>query len=389
MAAIFFPFPYLAPESSVVTRGSMFDIPIFCKRNIKSHVCKNFYRNIDPSVAKFHLCPYGFGVEVVKFDSESVIFTCLNIERYSNRKEIRRRLCNNDFLPKLMLKDYEFIKQNALNFYKNSQEYIAQIHTEENYANTYKEKMEGLDNTFHELRKLNKQLKSQVESLIYQSDTFSLSRNNIDKIKYLAKNIFHSSQLITIRLNTYDFTINPNLSLREEKSKMPIHKKFVKISHNLREYANNKHIRINLTGKSYGYIQGNDVFELLPYLLLDNAIKYSMPNRNIDVIFKESDTKLIVTIRSYSIRPDNHELINLKMRGMRGRNTESVQGQGIGLYIADIICQTHNIDLTFKLGTEKYYDHTNDNVAYSDFNAILTFNEFIRDNSGDDGNDDY
>ena len=79
MAAIFFPFPYLAPESSVVTRGSMFDIPIFCKRNIKSHVCKNFYRNIDPSVAKFHLCPYGFGVEVVKFDSESVIFTCLNI----------------------------------------------------------------------------------------------------------------------------------------------------------------------------------------------------------------------------------------------------------------------------------------------------------------------
>lgn len=278
----------------------------------------------------------------------------------------------------MSIRDYEYIKNNAQKLYDNSQGYIAKVHAEENEGNKYQEKIEGLDNTFHELRKINKQLKSQVESLIFQSDISTPNEIDIEKINYFSKNIFHSSQLFSIRLNTYDFTLNPEIPLREEKTKMCVHRKFTKISYHLREYAYNKNIRINISGESYGFINGNDVFELLPYLLLDNALKYSMPNKNIEVNFDEIGSQLSVTIKSFSIRPDNHEINNLKVRGYRGRNTEGVQGQGIGLYLADAICHLHNIDLTFKIGDNKYYDHTNNDIAYSDFYAILKFNDFER-----------
>lgn len=380
----FFPFPYYTSNSGTINRGSFFDLPKYCNLHQHSFKCKDFYKNLDISKPRKCKCPYGFGVEIVRYGTNTVVFTCLNVEKISDRIKIQRRLTKNDFLPKLTLQEYDYIKNNSLILFQNSKEYIEDMNIKEMKENSYQEKIDSLNNTFHELRKLNKLLKSQVENLIYQSDHFSLSRNNIDKISYLAKNIFHSSQLITIRLNTYDFTVNPELSLQEEKCSMQIHKKFVKISYELREYANNKRIKINILGKSYGYIYGLDVFELLPYLLLDNAIKYSQQGRDIDIIFEETSETLRVTVKSFSLSPDNSELARLKLRGFRGNNSESIQGQGLGLYIADMICQFHDIDLNFKIGKEKYYDHSNNNLAYSEFRAILTFNNFEHGNADEE-----
>ena len=119
-------------------------------------------------------------------------------------------------MPRISLANYEksinnisILTNSSVDFYKKENEEIIS-------KETYIDKIEILDNTFHELRKLNQELKLQTEHLIYQSNNFSW--NNVGDIKYLSQNIFSTSQLISIRLNTYDFGVNPNLSQYEEKS---------------------------------------------------------------------------------------------------------------------------------------------------------------------------
>lgn len=200
--------------------------------------------------------------------------------------------------------------------------------------------------------------------------------------KKKSQNVFSTSQVISIRLNTYDFGVNPNLSLYEERSPITIHKKFKKVAHCLKEYALYKQIKIQFIGESYSAIMANDILELLPYLLLDNAIKYSLTNKSIDVNFSELNNDLYVKIKSFSLRPHENELNKLTVRGVRSSRIESnVQGQGIGLYLANYICELHGIDISFKLGKDRYFENS---LPYSDFIVTLIFHDVIKDSSIDD-----
>lgn len=92
MDTYFFPFPNVAPGTTKITQGNFVDIPSFCKRNLNSRICKQYYRNLDYSKLGFQICPYGFGTEVIKFGTETVIFTCLNVEKNSDRKKYKKGL---------------------------------------------------------------------------------------------------------------------------------------------------------------------------------------------------------------------------------------------------------------------------------------------------------
>lgn len=94
---------------------------------------------------------------------------------------VQRRLSEKDFMPRISLANYEksinnisILTNSSVDFYKKENEEIIS-------KETYIDKIEILDNTFHELRKLNQELKLQTEHLIYQSNNFSW--NNVDDIK--------------------------------------------------------------------------------------------------------------------------------------------------------------------------------------------------------------
>ena len=235
MKNIIYPYPFKLSTTGDLSGGIVFQIPSFCKSNHKTKKCRDFYTK-ECEIEGYKQCPYGFAVSINRFLGQKVIFSCLYIDKISDRKMVQRRLSEKDFMPRISLANYEksinnisILTNSSVDFYKKENEEIIS-------KETYIDKIEILDNTFHELRKLNQELKLQTEHLIYQSNNFSW--NNVDDIKYLSQNIFSTSQLISIRLNTYDFGVNPNLSLYEEKSPIQIHKKFVKVAHCLREYAN-------------------------------------------------------------------------------------------------------------------------------------------------------
>lgn len=367
-----FPFPYKLNYSGELNDGIFIKIPYFCLHNKSSIKCRDFYKSIK-DIEGFHTCPYGFGLNIVKHGEMKLIFTCLNIEKITDKKLIQKRLNDKDFLPRLSTEYYNSLIKDVFALIENANEFYAYLNDKEQYNNEVEDQKEILNNTFHELRKLNSQLKTQTENLILQTNQLQRDEE-LYRVKYLAQNIFSTTQLVSIRLNTYDFGVNPDLALTEVKSKIQIHKKVVKVAHCLREYANEHHVKINIIGESYSLVEANDVLELLPYLLLDNAIKYSLKNKNIEVKFTEKDDKLIIAFKGMSLRPSDSELLNLKERGIRSERASNIEGQGIGLYLANYICELNDIDLKIELGKNREYFNQD---TYSDFIATLTFNEII------------
>lgn len=118
------------------------------------------------------------------------------------------------------------------------------------------------------------------------------------------------------------------------------------------------------------------VVELLPYILIDNAIKYSHPKHDIVIKFEETDQVLTVCITSCSLRPLNGDVSKLMDRGYRDPNAAYLKdGKGIGLYLANTICKYNDIDISISLGQNR---ETKDGYIYSDFNVKLVFRNIIK-----------
>lgn len=73
--------------------------------------------------------------------------------------------------------------------------------------------------------------------------------------------------------------------------------------------------------------------------ILENAVKYSQPNQNIDIAVERLPlyTKISITDHGIGILPDEWNLIF--KRFYRGKNVKNVEGAGLGLYLASLILQ--------------------------------------------------
>lgn len=366
------PFPYRDSINGEVKDGTFLKSPIFCTRN-NNNKCKEHYRNVLRKEG-IYTCPYGFATDFFKVNKQSILLTGLNIESYSDRKKIQKNLNKKDFSPKMSVQEYENTKNNFVSFL-NANQNLASTITDYNVAKEIvDENKELLDNTFHELRKMNMQLKRQTESLNFEVDKQNPS---YQKIKYLCLNIFSTSRLISTRLNTYDFGLNPDLMANTVKTPTKVFKKIEKVAHCLKIEADEKGTRINLEGNSYNSIEANDVFELLPFLLLENAIKYTPKNEIITVKFSEKNNSLFVRFKNIGPRPEKDEIPKLTERGVRSCNVSNKTGYGLGLYLANFIAELNNISFDIKIEDEIRYI---DNIKYSNFVVDLKFEDMIEAN---------
>lgn len=303
-----------------------------------------------------------------------MILSCLNVDRISDKKAIQKRLRDRDFLPRIPYNSYIQSKTSICSLVEESSDFFQQESNFKKTKATYDEKTEMLDDTFHELRKLNQQLKPAAERLILELDYFD--GNDPSQIEYYTRQLHATSQLISIRLSTYDLSITSDFSVFDKKGPIAIYKKFDKVSKLLEGQANDRHLKIVLKGESYRACRANDLVELLPYLLLDNAIKYSMCYNNIFVIFEEEKDSLIVSVKSLSQRPDKKEIPHLKERGFRSKhNSKEVGGKGIGLYLADLICINSDITMDISIGDRIDEDITGQ--KYSDFIVRMDFSSIL------------
>lgn len=167
---------------------------------------------------------------------------------------------------------------------------------------------------------------------------------------FLCETIHYTSGMIASRLGFTDLELNPAAVDRQPKHRIGIYKKFDKARYILGLRAREKKTKINFDGQSRLEFEALPAFELVPFVVLDNAIKYSPRDQSIDVSFTEAGQDLEVVVSSMGPVVEDSELESIFDNGTRGRHAQGmpVGGEGRGLFLAKFLCDYHDISLKAK-----------------------------------------
>lgn len=161
-----------------------------------------------------------------------------------------------------------------------------------------------------------------------------LDEGNLHEAKTRVDTVIAAQGILKMRTDALDFSgnaIDPT-----DRQRINFYKKIDKVQRCFKSIAVNQRKSVSLIGGSYASILGQDVFELVPYTIIDNAVKYSPPGFDISVFVSDGDGKARMLVKSYGpyIDPQEREAIfNKGFRGGAALRTKN-PGSGLGLSIA-------------------------------------------------------
>ncbi len=258
--------PYYDRTSNKTIDGEVYTLHKFCSK-VLSEKCREFYQSIDK--AGFYLCPFGYNTYATNFSiANNILYTSLLIGNMYDKKKLKKRAEEkNKFSEDEIIRLIGIFEQ----LYKRAK--ASEINTE--YESTL------IRDIFHEVRRLSRDINSQSMELVKKIGT------NDEKISPIVDNILATMQLVSIRLDSYELYKNPGAITSATQPNIVIYRKFDKARFILAAQAKSKKLNLNFNNQSHFAISGYEIFDLLPYILLDNAIKYSVKNQDIDVYFDE------------------------------------------------------------------------------------------------------
>lgn len=335
--------------------GSIIKLTQFCKQN-KNIKCESFYKNIFEKEG-IHICPYGFNAFVSKCGGEIDIFTGFRVKDKFDIKKVNLKLRKGDNNKVILYEEMETYIEN----YK----LILKLKNEKNYLNEF------IANIIHDIRKFNTNIKARSE---YISNKQGCRKKYVESIRRYGDNIWAMSQLISTRLSEYDYLYAEAPFQCGSKYEFNFFTTFDKIRRCMIDESKREHkeIRVRANG-SCSPIQAYDSIKYMPFLLIDNALKYSFDNTIIEVEIRDEENSQTIEIKSKGVFVEADEIEKLFIRGYRGKNTMEFtkEGSGIGLYLVKEICNANNIKIEIK--TERILNKTKQkrNIDEGVFNVIL------------------
>jgi K+-sensing histidine kinase KdpD len=354
-----FPFPVCEENAFPPSDGFIVKCPTFF-RTLSAKPFVRFFKSL-PEEETLHIDPVGFTVLPLTLGGRRRMVCGVRVEGFYDRKKTKAKI-GADFNPVLPLAVFV---DTVAKFRSVAVAPQAELHQ----AAEQIESKEFVSFTMHEIRKLNLQIKSQAEEM-----NSSLTRGQPDAkfLEYRAQNIFATSALISMRLDAYDFHINPAVFATATRNPIAVYKKFEKTKHCLQIASQKQHKNIKLEGASFHSILGYTVFELLPFVLLENAIKYSPGEQDISVTFGEMNNRLEVTVESLGpmlLPEEESQVFHRRFRGTHAKDL--TEGTGVGLHFAKLVCDLHNINISVQS------DHREmlrlNGISYSMFRVRLQF----------------
>lgn len=356
---------YLLPvlTNQSIEDGTFIQAPEFCKSECSKSDCKKFYEGIKKSdFNRFIVCPHGMTVYMYSHGEIFIPFVgmrCRGTYNKQKAKEIRR---NNDSCHYDPILDEE----NFLTLMEHSVK-------EQISISKAVEKEKSLDSIAHEVKKLNAQIKDRTDLIIQYYDTESgntLSDKEMKEIFEKIKTIYVCSSLISMRFSLLNYEKNPSVLSQGMQNTCNVYKKFDKMRIVFSNYLRKK-VPIQIHGNSYYQIKAYPFFEMIPLLLIDNAVKYSCAGNSVDIYFDETSTELTVEIISFGPYCSPEEISDIFSKGFRGKYANNVtEGSGIGLFFVKLLCELHGINITATSGTKTV---NIDGIPYAEFKIALKF----------------
>jgi len=147
-------------------------------------------------------------------------------------------------------------------------------------------------------------------------------------------NTLAAQAMLSIRTDILDITESNDVQLDE--TKVHVYRKFHKVVNSFKPGCSLKNIDINISGSSHSVTLGPDCAEIIAYILIDNALKYSPANHKISVSVLEANKYISVSVTSLGPLVEKDELELIFEKGYRSRAARKVEanGTGYGLYLA-------------------------------------------------------
>lgn len=233
-----------------------------------------------------------------------------------------------------------------------------------NYLNTG-EKIELLFNratraNIHEVRDINSDIYNIAYALNTANDGNSNIQNDILRIVAL-------SETLKIRIDFLDALTNPVIA-SARGGQIPIYRNFDRMRRSLKVSADSKNLTIIMKGQSQGRIHAIKLFDVIPYLVIQNSIKYSPENETIIIDIQENASEITVIVTSLGPKIDSDETSRIFTGGFRGRNAKkhSTEGSGLGLFVLKELVEKH------QNGIVVFYQE-DDNLSINDIPYARTF----------------
>lgn len=309
----------------------------FCKNKIELSKCQNFYNSLLSQNDGMYQCPYGFNC----IKNGNKVHNCVLLkENYINKK----------------MKDKKSIEQKI--FSKNEIVNMIEIDNENNqYMNDFELLYKSMSDFLHDITKVNKMIDTYSKSITKKD----LIKKDVSKLE----SILHLSDFITKRIELYRMTSNSEIIKTGRKRKRNAYQLWDIYRHIFGDFC--RELSLSIDMKIYNenhieesdkgtYFYANDSITILPYLIIDNAIKYSRKDSTIKIRFYQKDDILqkitISSLPSYIITEDTSKLLERGYRALN--NTSKSSGSGLGLSIAKQICEYNDINLQLYIDADEF-----------------------------------
>ncbi|MBE1273879.1 ATP-binding protein [Enterovibrio baiacu] len=340
-------FPVWDINNNKIIDGTFLNVSTQCLK-AKTRTCVKHYEKIR-NVKGFHICPFGL-TSYSTGDAEPSLYSSIKVQGYYDVTKTKKLP---DYLPTMP-----------------PQVFLASINKSRALLNNpvrgSKIDSDMVDFSIHEVRRFNGEIKRVSEELLL------IKENDLAHVQKKVKNIFASSSLISVRLNAFDLEENPEVITSQSKFNTGIFKKFQKASHCLDTYARDRGVRIMpFRGTSHMTIDMYQIFDLIPFVILENAIKYSPEDQSVSVHFEEvNQSSLSVSVSSIGPCNTESEIEKIFCKKYRGNQAELFDGTGggYGLYFAKMICDMHNIKISVKSGAPMFELN---GIQFGDFTLTL------------------
>lgn len=343
-----------------VRRSGIFDVPLECTSVSCWKKCHQFYEKVfaQTNVDFFCRCPFGYSVYVTNVNAVKTAFYGMRVKGIVARdKKAGRGM----FLPVL---DQAVVKRIVL------QE--VQRNNEAEKCNRFERFRAEL---IHGMEKILSTCCARSESLLsfLENDEHEDVEGVPEHIRCGLKTILMGN--IQLRNQFYVAKLRFGTGIQNRTYKTMVYNKFYKAKKMLNKYQG-RSVHIELVGESYNKYHLTASFEMLPYLLLENAVKYSPDGGVVKVEFNEYVKNLEINIKNIgpTTRKTHDELCQ---DGARGENSTlaKIDGSGIGLFTCDNIARLNGID--FKVIPGRDEDSVINGVPYSSFVVKIRLPEAV------------
>ncbi|WP_420574635.1 sensor histidine kinase [Kordia sp.] len=198
-----------------------------------------------------------------------------------------------------------------------------------------------LEDLLHELANIMQNLKPSAEFISRSASRKFDKEAIIEHSKFILQN----TMLIGLQMDMARHRLNPEFYKFQRLEPRNIHGKFFKAIECFKKAAKEKkELIIDFNSpKILTLIDSHPTIDSLPFILIDNAVKYSPKYSTIEVELEEYDDHIFSRISNQGPHIKESELTDIYTRGFRSEEAEKtgVVGSGLGLNFLKEICDLH------------------------------------------------